>query len=374
MTGSLSLPWADAVRDPDAALLARYAADRDASAFAVLVHRHGPTVFGVCLRNAGHRSDAEDAFQAVFLLLAKQAGTLKQPELLGHWLYGVAYRMARKARRAASRRRTHEAKGAAMPRPEPRESDWADVAPVLDDELTRLAEHYRAAVVLCDVQGLSRTEAAERLGIPEGTLSSRLNAARKKLADRLAKRGVTLSVGVLAAHATAAVSEELASRLAKALTVFHSDGPLPAPLTELISEGVLSMRTKLLALVAAFGLGSVGVLAAWPADEPKPQADAKSKADPPKAEAPKADPPKEDFNRPPRDKRAKLVDSIDEIEVVGGNLSAIWPEGGKRLILLGSFRGNKSPSSGATGIALTRTDLPGILASWTGVKNGSAGS
>lgn len=111
MTGSLSLPWADAVRDPDAALLARYAADRDASAFAVLVHRHGPTVFGACLRNAGHRADAEDAFQAVFLLLAQQAGTLRQPELLGHWLYGVAYRVARKARRAAGRRRTYEAKG-----------------------------------------------------------------------------------------------------------------------------------------------------------------------------------------------------------------------------------------------------------------------
>ncbi len=367
MTGSLSLPWADAVRDPDAALLARYAADRDASAFAVLVHRHGPTVFGVCLRNAGHRADAEDAFQAVFLLLAKQAGTLKQPELLGHWLYGVAYRVARKARRAALRRRTHEAK--AVPRPEPGDSDWADVAPVLDDELMRLADHHRSAVVLCDVQGLSRTDAAARLGIPEGTLSSRLNAARKQLAGRLAKRGVTLSVGVLAAHATAAVSEELASRLAKSLAVFHSDGVLSAPLTELISEGVFSMRAKILTLVAAFGLGSVGVLAAWPTDEPKPQADAKAKADPPpKAEVPKADPPKEEFGRPPKDKRAKLVDSIDDVEVVGSDISAIWHEDGKQFILDCSFRGNKSLSPGKTGWALTRTSLPGYLGFLDGGK------
>ncbi len=367
MTDTRFLPWADAVTDADAALLARYAADRDAAAFAVLVHRHGPTVFGVCLRNAGHRADAEDAFQAVFLLLAKQAGTLRQPELLGHWLYGVAYRVARKARRAAGRRRTHEAK--AVPRPEPRDSDWADVAPVLDDELMRLAEHHRAAVVLCDVQGLSRTDAAARLSIPEGTLSSRLNAARKKLADRLSKRGVTLSIGVLAAHATAAVSDELASRLAKVLTVFHSDGVLSAPLTELISEGVLSMRAKILALVAAFGLGSVGVLAAWPTDDPKPQPEAKAKADPPpKAEVPKAEPPKEDFNRPPREKRAKLVDSIDDFEVVGDLISAIWSEDGKRLMFEGSNRDSRSVSPRATGIAVSRISLPWFFDLFDGGK------
>lgn len=363
MTDALSLPWAETI--PDTNLLARYAAERDEAAFAVLVRRHGPLVLGVCLRNAGHRQDAEDAFQAVFLLLAKEAAGLRHPERLANWLYGVAVRVGRKARRSALRRRTHEAK--AVPPPDPAASGWSDVAPVLDDELLRLAEHHREAVVLCDLQGLSRTEAAERLGIPEGTLSSRLNAARKKLAERLAKRGVTLSVGVLAAHATAAVSEELAVKVSKALTAFHADGALPAPLAGLISEGVLSMRTKLLALVAVVGLGSVGVLAGWPADEPKPQPAANAKADPPKGAGPKGDePPKEDFGRPPRERRAKLIDK----HTAGVRLSdPVWSADGKRLYVTANptvaWSGHEFAEAGVT------MTTPPNHSSYLGLTNGN---
>ena len=151
----------------DAVLLARFAAERDEAAFAELVRRHGPLVLGVCQRVAGHAQDAEDAFQAVFLVLARKAGTLAQPERLPAFLYGVAYRIAKRARRSAGRRRNRELKAAN--RPEPISfpaADNADLWPALDREVTALPDWCRQAVILCDFDGVSRTDAARRLGIP----------------------------------------------------------------------------------------------------------------------------------------------------------------------------------------------------------------
>ncbi|MEO2088424.1 MAG: sigma-70 family RNA polymerase sigma factor [Gemmataceae bacterium] len=326
LAASLRMPWAgawaDAVPDPDAALLRRYAADRDAAAFAVLVRRHGPLVFGVCLRTAGHRADAEDAFQAVFLVLAEKAGCVARPELLGNWLYGVAVRVGRKARRAARRRHLREAAMADIPRPTAPDAGWSDAAPVIDEELGRLAEHYRSAVLLCDVQGLSRAEAAARLGIPEGTLSSRLNAGRKKLAERLMKRGVTLTVTVvgplLVANATAAVPDELAGRLAAFLQHLSAGDPIGGPVGDLIREG-FPVRTKLWAGLVVAGLGAGLTFAAWPGGDDKP------KADPPVAKKP--DEPKAE-GKTTKPAKAKLIDTISVDAQLGGPM---WSDDGKTI-------------------------------------------
>ena len=325
--------WADAVPDPDAALLRRFAADRDPAAFAVLVRRYGPLVFGACLRTAGRRPDAEDAFQAVFLILAQKAGEVTQPDLLGNWLYGVAVRVGRKAQRAARRRAAREAAMAHVPRPPtPAAADWSDAAPMIDEELGRLAEHYRTAILLCDVQGLSRADAAERLGIAEGTLSSRLNAGRKKLAERLTRRGVTLgaaAVGtLLVGHAAAAVPDELTTRLAAFLQHLSAGVPIGGPVGDLLHEG-WAMRTKLWASLAALGLGAAGAtFAAWPGGG-EPQ-EAPPKADEPKPLA------KADGDKPVKAAKPKLIDTITADLQLG---SPVWSADGKTLFVSNTNRG-----------------------------------
>src|SRR5262249_26019760 len=158
--------------------------------------RHGPMVLGVCRRVLDHAHDAEDAFQATFLVLARKAASIVARDTVGNWLYGVAYRTAHKARVAAARRRLKERQ---MSRPEALDEDvWRELRPVLDQELNRLPEKYREPVILCDLEGQTRKEAARRLGWPEGTLSGRLSRARVLLAKRLARHGLTLSGGAMA--------------------------------------------------------------------------------------------------------------------------------------------------------------------------------
>jgi RNA polymerase sigma factor (sigma-70 family) len=181
----------------DGELLARFAATRDEAAFAALVARHGPMVLGVCRRVLGHRQDAEDAFQATFLVLAQKAAAIRQRNSIGCWLYGVAYRAALTAAAANARRRSRERQVNAMPHPEVATAEVPDWRPLLDRELSRLSEKYRAAVVLCDLQGKPRKEAARLLGVPESTLANRL--ARALLAKRLRGRGVEWTGAALAA-------------------------------------------------------------------------------------------------------------------------------------------------------------------------------
>jgi RNA polymerase sigma factor (sigma-70 family) len=184
--------WDD--RSTDGLLLRRYLDEGDAAAFAALVRRHGAMVLGVCRRVLGHEQDAEDAFQATFLVLARKAASIDSSRAVGSWLYGVAYRAALKAREAASRRRARE-RAAGQRRVE----EWPALLEChedLDREIARLPEVYRTAVVLCELQGLSRKEAARQLGCPEGTLSSRLAKARRLLAGRL---GAPASIAALAA-------------------------------------------------------------------------------------------------------------------------------------------------------------------------------
>jgi RNA polymerase sigma factor (sigma-70 family) len=182
----------------DAELLELFVSTRDEEAFELLVRRHGPMVLAVCRRVLRHTHDAEDAFQATFLVLAHRARVVSPRSALAGWLYGVAHRTALKARHRAARRAEVERRAPARStEPMPPESNWDEVEPLLDAELAALPERYRLAIILCDLQGRLRTEAATALGCSEGTLSSRLTRGRRLLAERLKRRGVQLSAAAL---------------------------------------------------------------------------------------------------------------------------------------------------------------------------------
>ena len=183
----------------DAQLLSRFLDGGEEAAFAALVRRHGPMVLGVCRRVLGHLQDAEDAFQATFLVLARKATSVVRREAVAGFLYGVAYRTDLHARAKALKRRKAERQVGTMPDPAIAPAEVQDWRPVLDREMSRLPEKYRAALLLCELESRPRREAARQLGLPEGTLASRLARARRLLAARLARCGVTLSGGALAA-------------------------------------------------------------------------------------------------------------------------------------------------------------------------------
>ncbi len=246
---SCDVEWADEE------LLDRFVSQRDGAAFEVLVRRHGPTVLGVCRRLLQHPQDAEDAFQATFLVLVRKAASLGQRELLGNWLYGVAYRTALRARAAALRRRKQEKQVRTMPEPEIRDAseEWRDLRPFLDHELNRLPDKYRIPIVLCDLEGKTRQDAAEKLDLPVGTLSGRLTTARKLLAKRLAHRGLALSGGALIAAlspsaASAAVPAPLVTSTVQAATAIAAGqaaaGVVSVPVAALAEGVVRAMLIK----------------------------------------------------------------------------------------------------------------------------------
>lgn len=181
------------VSSSDEELLGALACRRDEDAFEVLCKRHGPMVWAVCRRVLRHTQDAEDAFQATFLVLIRKSASIRKRGSIASWLYGVAYRTARKALAVNARRRQFENLAACRPRSVVEEDHWD-----LDREVNALPEKYRLPVVLCELQGRTRKEVAELLKIPEGTLSSRLATARKTLARRLGDRGVLLAIGAAA--------------------------------------------------------------------------------------------------------------------------------------------------------------------------------
>ena len=179
---------------PDSDLLTRFVEYRDAEAFALLVRRHGPMVHGVCRRVLRNRADADDAFQATFLVLCRRAASVRPRALLGNWLFGVAYKTGLEAKRAAAIRRARERKAGEMRTTAPTPNNSADLRETLDRELAALPDVYRTAIVLCDLEGLPQKEAARRLGWPEGTLTGRLCRARTLLATRLSRHGLSVSL------------------------------------------------------------------------------------------------------------------------------------------------------------------------------------
>jgi RNA polymerase sigma factor (sigma-70 family) len=262
----------------DSQLLERFLHRREEPAFAELVRRHGPMVLGVCRRVLRHAQDAEDAFQATFLVLVRKAGGVARRHLLGNWLYGVAYRTALAARTGAARRRVKERHTAMHPAYEAAPAaEGQDLRALVDRELSRLPDKYRAPVVLCDLEGRSRRDAARMLGCTEGTLSGRLARARGLLAKRLGRSGVALSGVALAAGLAPAASAAVPAKLAVQTVMAAAQvaagkvaggmagGAVSASVAALTERVVLAMLVNkckvgvglVLALALSLGLGGV---------------------------------------------------------------------------------------------------------------------
>jgi RNA polymerase sigma factor (sigma-70 family) len=171
-------------------LLERFVARRDETAFEAIVARHGPMVWGVCRRTLRDQNDAEDAFQATFLILARRAGAIRQRDRLGGWLHGVAHRVATRARRDASRRASSTLPADLAGMDQPQDADYHERIALLHEEINRLPGKYRDPIVLCHLEGCTHDEAAARLGWSVGTVRGRLARGRDRLRDRLTRRGL----------------------------------------------------------------------------------------------------------------------------------------------------------------------------------------
>jgi RNA polymerase sigma factor (sigma-70 family) len=269
----------------DAELLGRFVTRRDEAALAMLVQRHGPLVWNVCRRILPNFHDAEDAFQATFLVFVRKAEAVDRPELLGNWLYGVAHRTALKARVMHARQPAADLDGADVPaRAAPEDHAWQELQPVLDGEMTRLPEKYRLPLVLCYLEGKTHEAAAAQLGWPLGTVAGRLARARELLRLRLTRRGVTISASVLGlllvkhATASAAPSSLVTSIIQAAASVAagHAAATAVSAKVAALAEGVLhamwisKFKTVFIAglLAATLGLGLAGLSAPAAADKP----------------------------------------------------------------------------------------------------------
>ncbi|WP_435011353.1 sigma-70 family RNA polymerase sigma factor [Tundrisphaera lichenicola] len=259
-------------------LLRRYLDRRDEVAFGAIVARHGPMVMGVCRRVLRDSGDVEDAFQVTFLTLAKKAGTLKRDDPVGHWLYGVAYRVALRARTASARRRLREGSG---PIPEVAMIDAPsdrELGSLIDAELARLPSKYRAPIVLCYVEGLTHEEASQELGWPVGTVKGRLSRARDLLKGRLSRRGAAPSAGAalpgFLRTSGASVPGSLAGRTTRAaleIAAGSTAGMVSASTAALFHEGIWAMFLTKMKVAGAVFLtlaASVAVLGYQGADEP----------------------------------------------------------------------------------------------------------
>jgi RNA polymerase sigma-70 factor (ECF subfamily) len=266
-------------RITDGQLLERFIFHRDETAFTDLVHRYGTLVLGVCQRVLGDSHQAEDAFQATFLVLVRKARILDRSGPLGNWLYAVAYRTATKARMVAARRRARE-RQAMYSTSEPftvENQAWDELRPILDEELSQLPRKYRAPLVLCYLEGKTQQEAAQALGWPSGSMSRRMNRARQLLRDRLEKRGVanSISVGVLfwllQQKATAGmVSSALAGSTVKAALACAAGETIMATAAATLAQDVIQAAAKsrrkvgyvVLAIILLLAVGGF-VSAAW---------------------------------------------------------------------------------------------------------------
>jgi RNA polymerase sigma factor (sigma-70 family) len=246
---------------PDAEVLTRFLQGRDDGAFAELVRRHGPLVRAACWRVLGESHDADDAFQAVFWILSRKAGSVRDRALLGPWLHRVAVRAAERARLLARRRLARERPVTVMPEPSYEPPEPRDWLPLLDAEIQRLPDRLRVPLVLCELQGKSRSEVSRLLGLNEGTLSSRLSRGRDLLRRRLSRTGtIVAGAGLTAAFSYGA--EALPPQLLIDATTAALSGATSASVAAL-TQGVLKAMliaklkvtlTVVLALTAVSGV------------------------------------------------------------------------------------------------------------------------
>jgi len=259
----------------DQVLLNRFLAQRDEAAFAVLVERHGPMVRGVCRRLLGKSPEVDDAFQATFLILICKARSIRKAGSLASWLHGVAHRVALGIRTSLGRRRALERQST---RPTPHdpglEAAWRELCTLLDEEVQRLAQRYRAPLVLCYLEGQTRDQAARQLGWSLRTLDRRLTRGRELLRLRLLRKGLTLSAGLLAGAlgeqaACAAVPVTLLDTTRKAATLVAAGKRVAAAASSqvavLVQEGMRAMlwtklQTATVLVVALAGMAGTGVL------------------------------------------------------------------------------------------------------------------
>jgi RNA polymerase sigma factor (sigma-70 family) len=256
----------------DGQLLERFAArggEAAESAFAALLERHGPMVLRVCRRVLADPHEAEDAFQATFLVLVRKAGAIRDRDSVAPWLHGVALRVASHARAAAIRRRDRERRAAAMATPPAGDAPRHDLAAVLHEEVDRLPGRYRAAVVLCYLEGRTCEEAARQLRWPVGTVKSRLARARDRLRSRLARRGLAPTAGVLAGTLAAEAAPEAVPPALELLTISAAmrlaagpaaAGTISAPVAALFT-GVLKAMFLTKLKVAATGVVALAIVA-----------------------------------------------------------------------------------------------------------------
>lgn len=269
----------------DGQLLERFTAREGVAAslaFAALVERHGPMVFRVCRGVLHDIHDAEDAFQATFLILARRANSIRRRESLGPWLYGVAHHVASTARAAAARRRAHELRAAKTRPLATSATAWDDFGPVVYEELGRLPERYRAAVVLCCLEGLTQQQAAQQLGWPLGTVQSRLARGRERLRARLTRRGLAPSAAVLSAQ-VGTVPAALADSTAR-LAMAKEVGSVPVmTLADKVATMMFlnKLRTAGVAALLAAGLIASGAAVSRDQDaRPEPDKEASAEAKP----------------------------------------------------------------------------------------------
>jgi RNA polymerase sigma factor (sigma-70 family) len=288
---------------PDQQLLEQFLTGRDEAAFAALVRRHGPLVYGACRRVLGSGPDAEDAFQAAFLVLARKAGSLRRQESLAGWLYQVSVRVALRARGQAATRRRHEGQAPGRHAPDPlAEVTGRELLAVFDEELQRLPERLRTPLVLCYLEGQTRDEAAGQLGCSTKTLKRRLDQAKDRLGQQLARRGVVLPAALLTAGlarpaATAAVPALLGRATVQAVRRMAAGEPAAgiasARALALVQGALGALPSGKLravgALLLAVSLLGTGLLARVPpARTPEPAGAAAAANEPPPAPA-KAD-------------------------------------------------------------------------------------
>jgi RNA polymerase sigma factor (sigma-70 family) len=254
----------------DGQLLERYLARQDGAAFTALVHRYGPLVLGVCERVLSDPNDAEDAFQATFLVLVRKAAQLDRRGPLGNWLYAVAYRTALKVRAGAARRRAREREALEMPdKTATPEAAWNDLRPVLDEELNQLPYKYRAPLVLCYLEGKTNEQAARELGWPTGSMSRRVARGKELLRKRLLRRGIVMSAALLfpllAHKASAAVPVVLERTTVQAAMAFKvgtlaKAGVASSRAARAADQVLSAMKLAQLKVAASVGLALLGVV------------------------------------------------------------------------------------------------------------------